>query len=145
LSFIKSGILRVFASSPSGEKEITQWIGYKGTFITDLHSFIFKQRAKWNIQALSDCKLYTIDAENYTKLNNIITNWQTLEKKFITSCFTTLEERVLSHISLSAEERYLYLFEANKSLFNDVPLHFIASMLGMSPETFSRIRNKLNS
>lgn len=140
LSFVKSGFIRVFSNV--NNKEITQWISAEGHFITDLNSFIFKQRARWNIQALTACELYTIDAENYKLLNTRIPNWQEMEKRFISSCFVDLETRVFNHLSLSAEERYQKLFEQNKALFNQVPLHYIASMLGMSPETFSRIRNK---
>ena len=140
LSFVRSGYIRVFATA--GEKEITQWISTKGYFITDLYSFNFKQRARWNIQALSDCELYTVNKENYALLNNIVPNWVEMEKQFIAGCFVQLEDRVFSHLSLSAEERYDKLFKNNKALFNQVPLQYIASMLGMSPETFSRIRNK---
>mgnify|MGYP003623247190 FL=1 len=43
---------------------------------------------------------------------------------------------------MSAEERYLHFFNANKELFNQVPLQYIASMLGMTPETLSRLRNR---
>jgi len=107
-----------------------------------LYSFNFKQRARWNIQALTDCKLYTIDKENYALLNSIVPNWVEMEKQFLASCFVTLEDRVFNHLSLNAEERYDKLFEHNKELFNQVPLQYIASMLGMSPETFSRIRKK---
>lgn len=140
LSFVSSGYIRVFATA--NDKEITQWISTKGHFITDLYSFNFKKRARWNIQALSDCTLYTIDKENYALLNTMVPNWQAMEKQFIASCFVTLEDRVFNHLSLSTEERYDNLFESNKELFNQVPLQYIASMLGMSPETFIRIRNK---
>lgn len=140
LSFIKSGFIRVF--SDYNDKEITQWIGNKGQFITDLSSLIFKQRARWNIQAITDCQLYTIEKENYNRLNSVVPNWETMEKQFIASCFIALENRVFSHLSLSAEERYDQLFEHNAALFNQVPLNYLASMLGMSAETFSRIRNK---
>ncbi|WP_407557230.1 Crp/Fnr family transcriptional regulator [Winogradskyella sp. 4-2091] len=140
LSFVRSGIIRVFANY--NDKEITQWISTEGSFITDLYSFSFKQRARFNIQALTDCKLYTINSENYALLNAVVPNWAEMEKQFITGCFVHLEERVFSHLSLSAEERYDKLFENNKALFNQVPLQYLASMLGMSPETFSRIRQK---
>ena len=140
LSFVRSGFIRVYANA--NNKEVTQWISTQGSFITDLYSFTFKHRAKWNIQALTDCELYTIDKENYALLNTLVPNWAEMEKQFIASCFVQLEERVFSHLSLSAEELYDKLFENNKALFNAVPLHYLASMLGMSPETFSRIRNK---
>ncbi|PKG41569.1 Crp/Fnr family transcriptional regulator [Psychroflexus sp. MES1-P1E] len=140
LSFVRSGFIRVFATAK--DKEVTQWISSKGYFLTDLNSFNFKQRARWNIQALNDCELYTINKENYALLNNIVPNWSEMEKQFIAGCFIQLEDRIFSHLSLSAEERYDKLFENSKELFNQVPLQYLASMLGMSPETFSRIRNK---
>lgn len=143
LSFVQSGYLRVFASA--NDKEITQWISSKGQFITDLYSLSFKQRARWNIQALTNCKLYTIEKDNYARLNSIVPNWPEVEKQFIAGCFIALEDRVFSHLSLNAEERYDIFFEKNKELFNQVPLQYLASMLGMTPETFSRIRNKKNS
>ena len=55
-----------------------------------------------------------------------------------------MESRVFDLISLSAEERYKRLFDQNRELLNQVPLQYIASMLGMTPETFSRIRKKLS-
>lgn len=143
LSFVRNGYIRVFDSA--GDKEITQWISSQGYFLTDLYSFIFKQRARWNMQAITDCTLYTIRTQNYEQLNRIVPNWADIEKQFIAGCFVTLEDRVFSHLSLSAEERYDHLFETNKELFNQVPLQYLASMLGMSPETFSRIRKKKNS
>jgi hypothetical protein len=65
-----------------------------------------------------------------------------LEKQFIAKCFLVLEDRVFSFLSLSSEERYNLLFESKKELFNQVPLNYIASMLGMTPETLSRIRKR---
>ena len=143
LAFVKNGYIRVFTLA--GDKEITQWISTKGHFITDLYSFNFKQRARWNIQALADCELYTIHKEQYRLLNKLVPNWVEMEKQFIAGCFVQLEDWVFSHLSLSAEERYDQLFAENRALFNHVPLQYIASMLGMSPETFSRIRNKKTS
>ncbi len=140
LSFVKSGFIRVFAETK--DREVTQWISTKGYFITDLYSFVFKQRARWNIQALTDCQLYTIEKDNYARLKEILPMWPEMERQFIAGCFVLLEDRVFKHLSLSAEERYEQFFEDNKEIFNQVPLQYIASMLGMSPETLSRIRNK---
>lgn len=58
-------------------------------------------------------------------------------------CFTMMEDRIFAHLSMTAEERYQLFFEQNKELFQQVPLQYIASMLGMTPETFSRVRKKL--
>ena len=143
MSFVQSGHIRIFAEA--NDKEVTQWISSKDHFITELSSFIFGQRARFNMQALSDCKLYTIDQNNYRTLNTLVPNWTEMEKKFLSSCFVMLENRVFNHLAMTAEERYDQLFEDNKDLFNQVPLQYLASMLGMSAETFSRIRKKKNS
>lgn len=140
LSFIQSGFLRIFLDTEN--KEITQWISTKGYFVTDLSSFIFDQPARWTIQALTDVEIYTIKKSEYDKIKTVISKWAELEKLFIVHCFTTLEDRIFSHLSMTAEERYNFFFENNKELFNQVPLQYIASMLGMTPETFSRVRKK---
>jgi hypothetical protein len=75
---VRSGFIRVFANAK--DKEVTQWISTEGQFITDLNSLTFKERARWNIQALTDCKLYTIEKENYARLNNIVPNCSEIEK-----------------------------------------------------------------
>jgi len=140
LSFILSGLMRIYVDLET--KEVTQWISSQSYFITDLSSFIFDTPARWNIQALADTQLYTIQKEEYNKLGNLIPKWHHLEKLFIAKCFSILEDRIFSHLSMTAEERYKFFFEQNKELFNQVPLQYIASLLGMTPETFSRIRKK---
>jgi CRP-like cAMP-binding protein len=107
-----------------------------------LASFVFSQPSRWNIQALTDCELYVIDSNDYQNLGEIVPKWLELEKLFIAKCFTILEDRVLQHLAMSAEERYNQLFQFNKELFNIVPLQYLASMLGITPETLSRLRKK---
>lgn len=143
LSFIQSGIVRVFKENASGE--VTQWIGQEGYFVTDLSSFLFDEPARWSIQVLEDTKLLSISKEDYLLFEQQIPDWNRLEKRFIAKCFLQLEERIYNFIAHTAEERYHLYFEQHKALFNRVPLQYIASVLGMSPETLSRIRAKINS
>ncbi len=140
LSFIKTGYLRVYNIHDG--KDVTQWISSQGEFITDLSSMIFNTNSRWDITALTDCNLYTISKENYNRIAELIPEWHQLEKLFIAKCFMTLEDRIFSFLSMSAEERYNMLFNLKPELFNHVQLHYLASMLGMTPETLSRIRKK---
>lgn len=140
LSFIQSGQVRVYTNIE--DKEITQWICTQGYFITDLAAFIFNTPARWNLQALTDCELYTIELKDYNELGKELPEWHKLEKMFIAKCFIILEERVNSHLYMTAEERYHKLFRLQPDLFNTVPLQYLASMLGMTPETLSRLRKK---
>ena len=69
LSFLQSGYVRFFAEH--GNKEVTQWIGGQGNFVTDLASFVFEAPARWNIETLTDCELYTITREDYPRQGRI--------------------------------------------------------------------------
>ncbi|GHB77646.1 Crp/Fnr family transcriptional regulator [Persicitalea jodogahamensis] len=141
LSFIRSGLVRIYVPTESGV-EVTQWISNQGSFITDLSSFIFDTPARWTIQALTDTELFTISQADYRSMGKLVPEWNALEVRFLARCFATMEDRIFAHLSMTAEERYWAFFENNKDLFNQVPLQYIASMLGMTPETFSRIRKK---
>ena len=140
LSIIKSGIFRIYAHSDG--KEITQWISTENQLLTEIMGFFYQQQNRWTIQAITDATLLTISKENYLKLCESFLKWNTIEKQFIVKCFAMLEDRVFSHLSLTAEERYDQYYSQNKDLFNQVPLQYIASVLGMSAETISRIRKR---
>jgi CRP/FNR family transcriptional regulator, anaerobic regulatory protein len=140
LGFVQSGLIREFVIIE--DKEVTKWISTKGYFVVDLSSFIFHLPARWNIQALTDCELYIIENKDYQNIKQVLPRWPELEKLFIAKCFTVLEDRILSHLSMTAVERYNHLFNFNPELFNQVPLQYVASMLGMTPETLSRLRKK---
>ena len=140
LSFQKTGSLRVYKMDDG--KEVTQWISTPDFFITEISSFFFGEPNRWSIQALSDSEILTISKDNYKQLCDEFPKWNEIEKRFLAKCFAMLEDRVYSHLTMTAEQRYNLYFEQNKSLFNQVPLQYLASVLGMSAETFSRIRKR---
>lgn len=140
LSIVQSGILRVYALSDG--KEITQWISTENFLITEVAGFFFDPPNRWNIQAFTDTTLWTISKASYHKLCQEFPKWHEIEKRFIVKCFAMIEERIFAHLSMTAEERYQQYFEQHSALFNQVPLQYIASVLGMTPETFSRIRKR---
>jgi len=143
LSFVKSGLLRIF--NHTEQKEVTQWISSQGEFITDLRCLMFEQPARWNIQALTDCDLYTLNYSDYKGIKKDVENWSEIEKLFLAKCFMNIEDRIFSLISMSAEERYVHLLQTKPDWLLQVPLQYIASVLGMTPETLSRIRKKIIS
>lgn len=142
MTFIQSGYLRVFNLCDG--KEITQWISSKGEFSFDLSSFHFETPSRWMIQALINSELYVISKVDYKKIVDLMPKWNKIEQKFLIHCFTTMENRINAHLSMTAEERYDFFFNNNKELFNQVSLQYIASMLGMTPETMSRIRKRIS-
>jgi CRP/FNR family transcriptional regulator, anaerobic regulatory protein len=140
LAFVQSGLLRIFAETD--DREVTQWISTQGYFVTDLTGFMFDQPGRWHIQALTDTALHVIEKVDYRQLASRIPEWRAFEQIFMAKCFIMMEDRIFNLLSMSAAERYQLFFEHNPELFNEVPLQYIASMLGMTPETFSRIRKK---
>lgn len=140
LGFVEQGILREYLFV--NDKEVTKWFSTSGYFAVDLSGFLFDQKSKVNYQAITDVELLVISKEHYNNISTKVSRWGKLEKMFLAKCFTVLENRIVSHLALSAEERYNQLFTFNPSLFNEVPLNQLASMLGMTAETLSRIRKK---
>lgn len=140
MCLLESGYMRIFAQSE--DKEVTQWISRPGYFVMDIASYFFRAPARFSIQALCACTLYSLDYQAYQKLSEALPKWAALERQFLAKCFITLENRVFNHLSMNAEQRYDAFFKQQPELFNEIPLQYIASMLGMTPETFSRIRRK---
>jgi CRP-like cAMP-binding protein len=143
LGFIESGLVRIYAASE--EKEVTQWISTPGYFITELSSFIFQKPSRLHLQAIEDCVIYSITKEDHRELCKSSAEWNEVDKKFIAKCFVTLEDRIFSHLYMTAEERFKQLMDFQPELFNKVPLQYLASMLGMTPETLSRMRKKTST
>lgn len=141
LSFHRSGLVRVFAEH--GEKEVTQWISSKGNLMTCLNGLICDVPASFNAQALTHCEFYTIEKKDYLRLPEVIPSWTAIERVLMTRCFAFMELRVFSLLAMTGEERYQYLQSQNPDLFNQVPLKYLASMMGMTPESLSRIRKNL--
>ncbi|MFM2228706.1 MAG: hypothetical protein RL664_2049 [Bacteroidota bacterium] len=142
LAFVENGFMRMHTLVDGNE--ITQWISGPGHFATELQSFIFDTPSRWNIQAISETSIFSISKENYQRVCDTIPLWNQLEKAFLIKCFTTLENRVFSHLSMSAEERFQNFETYFPDIFRSVPQNYIASLLGMTPETFSRIRKKIS-
>lgn len=145
MGFIETGYVRVHGYTPDGSKEVTQWLGYPETFVTELASFMFDTPSRWTITTLTDCSLLIISQDDYRNIADIEPQWPQLENAFLAKCFVMLENRVFEQLSLSAAEKVNSLMSQSPEIFNQVPLQYIASMLGMTPETLSRIRKKLSS
>ncbi|MHA7059620.1 Crp/Fnr family transcriptional regulator [Aquimarina sp. M1] len=141
MAFIESGYMRMYDIVDG--KEITLWIGSDGKFITSLSSFIFETDNNWNIQAITDCKLYIINRKNHFELNRTEPKWLEFDNLILANSFALLEKNMFSQLHTTAKQRFLSLLDEEPELFKNVPLQFIASMLGITPESLSRLR-KMN-
>ncbi|SHK27238.1 cAMP-binding domain of CRP or a regulatory subunit of cAMP-dependent protein kinases [Maribacter aquivivus] len=141
MAFIASGYMRIYDIVDG--KEITLWIGSSGKFITSLSSFVFETENHWNIQAVTDCTIYVINREDHYKLNKTEPKWLEFDNLLLANSFALLEKSMFSQLHTTAKQRFQSLLEEEPELFNTVPLQYIASMLGITPESLSRLR-KLN-
>lgn len=142
MAYIASGYLRMYNIADG--KEITLWIGSEASFITSLNSFVFESPNLWNIQAITDCEVQLIERTSHFKLLKTIPKWMEFDNIILARAFAILENRLFSHLHTTAQERFQELLNQDPKIFRHVPLQYIASTLGITPETLSRLRKNLN-
>ncbi len=141
LYFIISGYMRNFHFDDLGN-EITVDMNHAPRFFASYHHFVNRTISSENIECITDCELLRCKRDDldalFEKSPIIIKNeMQTLQK-----AFDDERNRVIDNITLTAERRYLKFINEHPSTLQNVPLQYIASYLGMKPESLSRIRKK---
>ena len=140
LYFLEKGAIRGFYNLDG--KEITHWFGFEKDFVTSFHSFITGEAAVENIQLIESCTLWAIAKETLTDLFNQHHDIERLVRIAYEKYYIRLEERYVNAQFKSARERYEDLILQTPHMIERVPLGFIASYLGISQETLSRIRSR---
>ena len=140
LYFLEKGALRGFYNLDG--KEITHWFGFEKDFVTSFHSFTTQEPAVENIQLLEGSILWAISKETLTALFNEYHEIERLMRIAYEKYYIRLEERFVNAQFKAASERYQNLLQQTPHILERVPLGYIASYLGISQETLSRIRNK---
>lgn len=138
LFFMNKGLMRGFYHDEG--KEITHWFAKEEEFATSFYSFITNEPSPETIETLEDCELTQII---HTDLQNLYKNFPETERigRIITETYyIDLEERFLNIQFKSAKERYQNLAEKNPSLIQRASLGQIATYLGITQETLSRVR-----
>ena len=141
LYFLESGALRGYYNLEG--KEITHWFAFAPEFVTSFHSFITQQPAVESIQMLEGSILWAISKESLTGLMNRYHEIERLVRIAYEGYYLRLEERFVNAQFKTAAERYQSLLQQTPQMLERVPLAYIASYLGISPETLSRIRSRL--
>lgn len=140
LYFLQQGALRGFYNLDG--KEITHWFAFEEDFVTSFHSFITQQPAVENLQALEASILYRLSKD---KLNTLLNEHHEIERLVriaYEKYYIRLEERFVNAHFKTATERYQDLLQQTPHILERVPLGFIASYLGISQETLSRVRSR---
>lgn len=138
--FVKSGGLRIYFDH--NERQITTWIALENEFFTDLASLKNQLPSKFNIQALEDTILLTIKADKMEQLYKQFPLWQQFGRQIWETNFINLVEGVIGFQTLTAEERYLSAM-TEAELLQRVPLKHLASFLGITQTSLSRLRKKI--
>lgn len=141
LFFIKKGIARGY--SYIEENEVTFWFGKEGDAIISMRSYVDNQKGYEHIELLEASNLYKIDGDDLQKLYKEdihLANWG---RKFSEKEIIKTEERLISLQFLSATERYQEILTKNPTLINRVPLRHVASYLGITQVSLSRIRAEI--
>ena len=131
--FIKRGIVRAYVSHEG--KDITFWIGKEGATIMSLKSYVKNEAGYETIELMEDSLLYCLFEEDID-----IANWG---RKLAELEFLRAEEKLIPLLFTTASERYRVLLERTPDLLQRIPLECLASYLGITPVSLSRIRAKL--
>lgn len=140
-SFVCKGCLRMFRVDEKGQEHIIQF-AIENWWIGDRESLISGQPSKYNIEALEDCELLMISPADLDILTEAVPEMkQTIQVVQQNNVIAT-QNRIHVAISYTAEEKYHNFLKTHPDIFQRVPQQMIASYLGITRETLSRIRKQ---
>ena len=117
---------------------------FPNEFISNYPCFLLENKSKFYIQALEDCSVTLIHRDDLLMLYEKLPKIQVLSRKIVENLYMEVSGKYESFFLNSPEERYLELINTRPKFFQRVPQYMIASYLGMSPEGFSRIKNRIS-
>lgn len=138
-NFVTKGLLRAYTVDGKGQEHIAMF-AMEGWWISDLYSFLTETPATQYIDALEDTEVLSIEKADLEKLYLEVPKFDRLFRKLLQNAFVANQQRILAGISQTAEEQYLAFIKKYPTLEQRIPQHQIASFLGITPETISRIR-----
>ncbi|RKR14484.1 CRP-like cAMP-binding protein [Maribacter vaceletii] len=142
LSFIVEGSARIYI--PKIENDVTVGFVYENEFVSSYASFLTKETSTFQIEAMSATVLWRL---TYTDLQDIYKeteNGNTIGRVTAETLFLTKSKREESLLTQSAEERYTRLFKERPKLIKEIPLKYLASYIGVTPQALSRIRKRIS-
>lgn len=137
---LKEGISRVYYYKDG--KDITCWFSFQDEVFTAIDSFFQQKKSKYNIELLEDSIVWSVCRTNMELLLEKHPAFERIMRLFFQVAYVELVERMDSMQFHSAIERYELLLEKKPSVLQSVPLGHVASFLGMTQETLSRVRAK---
>jgi CRP-like cAMP-binding protein len=138
--FIKKGCLRMWFNKDG--KEITFQFFFEGQAVASIDSFLNNQPGLFTLESIEPSDIISISKENFEKLNKIYPEIKDRFQELLFQRFRNYAQLFLSRIKDSPSERYKDLITNHPEIIKRVPQHYIASYLGITPISLSRIRNR---
>ncbi len=141
MSFVVEGMVRAFHRL-DGE-ELTVAFIYEGFYACSYNSFTHRTPSRYALEALEDTRVVRLSYENCQRLMDrykCFERWGRLE---VEKAYFLMEQREISILSYTAKQRFNRLWQNSPHLFQRVPQKYLAQYLGITPETFSRIRRQV--
>ncbi|MBK1896844.1 Crp/Fnr family transcriptional regulator [Chryseobacterium paridis] len=138
-AFVERGLVKTFSIDSKGQEHIMNF-SPENYWTGDRESLTSGNPSEFNIIAIENSEIVLIKKEEFKMICRRIPQLNDLVNEILHRSFLVSQKRIHANISLSAEEKYQDFIQKNLSLVNRIPQHMIASYLGVSPETLSRIR-----
>jgi len=142
VAFVNKGMLRSYTTDENGNDYIIQFAP-EGWFISDLYSLVTGEPSTQNIDAIEDSELILISVAGYDHLQNVIPEFLKFNYLQMRSAYIALQKRLADMFLLSSEQKYLKLINTYPDIVQRVPQHMIASYMGLTPETISRVKKNM--
>ena len=141
--FIINGLARVYYLKNG--KEVTTYLSSDDGFIASYSSFINQTHSFENIQCIEECEVLSISYTKMQKLYTQIPNWERVGRILAEQNYLCMADRLLKLQMIPAKEKYLtFLQTSHPKIIQRTPLIYIASYLGITPESLSRIRQSIS-
>ncbi|MCE1189328.1 MAG: Crp/Fnr family transcriptional regulator [Ignavibacteria bacterium] len=142
LSFIEKGMARFYI--PKEENDVTFNIVFDNGFLSAYDSFLTRTPSSYNIETLTNTVLWRITYDNLQTVFNESKYGNIIGRQASEELFFEKQKRELSLLNETAEQRYLNLFKEQPKLVTQIPLKYIASYIGITPQALSRIRKRIS-
>lgn len=142
VAFVLEGVFRFCYYNNRGE-EVTNYFVDEGNFVVDNEKFESQIVASEYVQAVTYCKVLAFSKKDWDDISNTIVGWDMMKGNMVKKCLTLAMERRSPLVSEDATTRYLSFIESFPNLINRIPLSYVASYLGITQQSLSRIRRNI--
>jgi CRP-like cAMP-binding protein len=144
VAFVEKGLLRSYTINGKGSEHITQF-AFEGWWITDQYSYLTGETSEYNIDAIEDSELLLLSRQAEEEMLEKIPKFERFFRILLQSNLIATQKRLVSSLRQTAEERYNELVTVcPETLPQRLPQHMLASFLGITPETLSRVRRQIS-